>query len=80
MKRICVFVVFIFLIVSFTSSLLFAVTHSISVSTKHGQKIYLYKDSYALVIGVSRLYIKSTRVCGNFGIGPKLPRNEVSIE
>ena len=53
MKRICVFVVFIFLIVSFTSSLLFAVTHSISVSTKHGQKIYLYKDSYALVIGVS---------------------------
>ena len=53
MKKISFFIILALLLFPLISSPLLATTRGISVVSKHGQNLYLYKDYHALVIGIS---------------------------
>ena len=53
MKKISFFIILALLLLPLISSPLLATTRGVSVVSKHGQNLYLYKDYHALVIGIS---------------------------
>jgi len=53
MKKVSFFIILALLLFPLISSPLLATTRGISVVSKHGQNLYLYKDYHALVIGIS---------------------------